>query len=49
MAGEETNEVNNEDVGTVRIKVNNIKPPEMIKNGENLDVYRQRLERWSRL
>ena len=31
------------------VKVNNIKPPEMIKNGDNFDVYRQRLERWSRL
>ena len=30
-------------------KVYNVKPPEMIKDGVNFDVYKQRLERWSRL
>ena len=30
-------------------KVCNVKPPEMIKDGVNFDVYKQRLERWSRL
>ena len=29
-------------------KVYNVKPPEMIKDGVNFDVYKHRLERWSR-
>ena len=30
-------------------KILNLKPPDMIKDGNDLDVYKSRLHRWSRL
>ena len=38
-----------DDKEVISEKISNLKPPEMIKNASDYDVYKRRLQRWSRL